>query len=335
MGAVRHGMLPCMDSALDANAVRALERVVAMVNDKGGVGKTSMTANVCGQAAAAGYRVLAIDLNRQANLSDDLGYRKRDGVDDAGKGLLSALTLGTELRPVQGIRPNLDVVPGGVHLTDLTPLIVSRFTQQGRAAFLALARALAPIAGAYDLVIIDSPPENVTLADLALGAAQWVIMPTRSDKGGLVGMELVSDRFTLAHEINPWLKLMGVALFATGTGATAIRKKVRHDVEKAFGGVSPMFEATIRYSEKTAVDARNRGQLAHELEIAAAQQPAWWKSLRDGTKGSGRLSATVEKVSADYREMTAEILQLLANAAVPAEVDGGQGGIDGGQGGEG
>ena len=213
----------------------------------------------------------------------------------------------------------LDVIPGGARLTDLTPLIVSRFAAGGRAAFLALAlaQALAPIAGDYDLILIDSPPENTTLADLALGAARWVIMPTRSDSGGLVGMKLVAERFQLAREINPELKLMGVALFASGTGSTAIRAEVRQDVEEVFGGHSPMFEASFRYSERTARDCRKRGLLAHELEVAAAQQPAWWQALRDGTPAS-RLSRAVSSVSADYQQMTAEVLQLLAGAELAA-----------------
>jgi chromosome partitioning protein len=291
----------------------ALDRVVALINDKGGVGKTSLVANVGGQAAAAGYRVLVVDLNRQANLADDLGYRDRDGVDDGGLGLLTSLMTATALRAVPGVRENLDVIPGGARLTDLTPLIVSRFAAGGRAAFLALAQALAPIAGDYDLILIDSPPENTTLADLALGAARWVVMPTRSDSGGLVGMKLVAERFQLAREINPNLKLMGVALFASGTGSTAIRAEVRQDVEEAFGGHSPMFEASVRYSERTARDCRKRGLLAHELEVAAAQQPAWWQTLRDGNPAS-RLSRAVSSVSADYQQMTAEVLQLLAGA---------------------
>jgi cellulose biosynthesis protein BcsQ len=295
----------------------ALDRVVALVNDKGGVGKTSLVANVGGQAAAAGYHTLLVDLNRQANLADDLGYRDKDGIDDAGLGLLTALTTTTPLRAVSGVRENLDVIPGGTRLTDLTPLIVSRFAAGGRAAFLALALALAQIAGDYDLILIDSPPENTTLADLALGAARWVVMPTRSDSGGLVGMKLVAERFQLAREINSELKLMGVALFASGTGSTAIRAEVRRDVEEAFGGHSPMFEASVRYSERTARDCRKRGLLAHELEVAAAQQPAWWQSLRDGTPVS-RVSRAVSSVSADYQQMTAEVLQLLADAEMAA-----------------
>jgi cellulose biosynthesis protein BcsQ len=128
------------------------------------------------------------------------------------------------------------VVPGGVRLTDLTPLMVSRIQTAGRAAFLALADALVPVAGQYDLVVVDSPPENVMLVDLVLGAARWVLMPTRSDRGGLVGMRLVAERFSIAREINPSLGLLGVVLFGTLAGARAIHAEVRADVVAAFGG---------------------------------------------------------------------------------------------------
>jgi len=76
----------------------ALTRTIAMVNDKGGVGKTSLVANLAGQFAAAGYRCLLVDLNRQANLADDLGFR--DGpIDDHGAGLLMSIVAGSPLRP--------------------------------------------------------------------------------------------------------------------------------------------------------------------------------------------------------------------------------------------
>lgn len=291
----------------------ALRRVVALVNDKGGVGKTTLTANLAGQLAAADYRVLAVDLNRQANLADDLGYRGRDGVDDQGSGLLAAI-LGGPLHPTRDVRPGLSVVPGGTRLADLTPLILSRLQSAGRPAFLALADALAPVAGDYDVVLIDSPPENVILGDLALAAARWVLMPTRSDTGGLVGMRLVAERFALAREINPDLGLLGVVLFATVTGATAIRAEVRADVAGAFGGQDPMLAASIRYSERTARDARRLGRLAHELEIDAAAQPAWWAALRNGDKPGRRLPATVGAVSADFRALAGELLDALAAA---------------------
>jgi chromosome partitioning protein len=292
----------------------ALERVIALINDKGGVGKTSLTANLGGQLAAAGYRVLLIDLNRQANLAEDLGYRRQPDIHDEGAGLLSALLAGTPLKPVSGVRDNLDVIPGGRRLEDLTPLMLSRFQNRGRKAFLALAEALAPIAGNYDIILIDSPPENTILEDLALGAARWVLIPTKSDSGSLIGMKLVAERFKLAREINPLVGLLGVALFATGTSATAIHAEVRADIAEAFGAESPMFAAIIRHSERTAKDSRKLGRLAHELEVDASHQPAWWEALRTGERSVTRISATAASVSSDYRQLATEVLDVLALA---------------------
>jgi len=308
---------------LDGPAARlaAMRRVVALVNDKGGVGKTTLAANLAGQLAAAGYRVCTVDLNRQGNLADDLGYRKADpdadpgplvGIDDQGAGLLTSIMLGAPLTPVPGVRPNLWVVPGGVTLADLTPLMLSRFQTHGRPAFLALADALTPIAHQFDIIIIDSPPENTTLVDLALGAARWVVMPTRSDSGGLIGMKLVAERFALAREVNPALSLLGVVLFGTLSSAKAIHQEVRDDVATAFGGTSPMLAGTIRYSERYAREGRKHGRLAHELEMDAANQPAWWEALRNGGKPGRRLPATVASVSADFGGIAGQVLDVLA-----------------------
>lgn len=288
----------------------ALSRVVTLTNDKGGVGKTSLTANLAGQIAAAGYRVLAIDLNRQANLADDLGYRGQADVDDDGAGLRDALMNRTPVNPIGGARDNLDVVPGGTKLSMLTAFVLTELQTRGRGVYAALAEALAPVAGDYDLVLIDTPPENITLGDLALGAAKWALMPTKSDGGGLVGMKLTAERFTAAREINPSIGLLGVVLFATGTTAKAIHAEVRSEVSAAFGGLSPMFQAVIRHSERVARDCRRLGKLAHELEVEAAAQPAWWQALRSGDRRP-RLSGTTASVSADYRRVATELLDHL------------------------
>src|SRR5258708_1967950 len=216
----------------------ALRRVIAIVNEKGGVGKTTITSNLAGQAAASGYRVLVVDINRQANLALDLGYRRAEGIDDEGEALLTAIMRSKAVTPVGGVRPNLDVVPGGE-----------------------------------------------LLADLARAAARWVLIPTKSDDGGLDGMRLVAKRFRKAREINPQIGLLGVVLFATGTGATAIHAEVRKSISATFGGNSPLFQTIIRHSERIARDSR-KGKLAHELEEAAKDQPQWWKMLRDGEKVS-------------------------------------------------
>src|SRR5690606_31484991 len=89
-----------------------LDNTVAVVNSKGGVGKTSIVANVAATAALGGWRTLAIDLDPQGNLARDLGYRDRS---DDGCGLLEAVMTASPVRPLTGVRPGLDVVAGGRH----------------------------------------------------------------------------------------------------------------------------------------------------------------------------------------------------------------------------
>lgn len=305
-------------NALDRQT--ALARVIATVNDKGGVGKTSIVANLGGQLAAADYRVLLIDLNRQANLADDLGIRG-SAVDDQGRGLCDAIMMeGRIALPVAtGVRRNLDLVCGGTALEDLTTWLVVKSTHQSdgpTSPYLAMANVLVPIAEHYDVILIDCPPENVSLTDLALGAARWVVMPTKTDLGGLIGMELVAQRFEKAKKINPMLGLLGAVLFGTGTTATAIHKEASDAIAGAFGGQSPLFTAKIRHAERTGVDARRWGKLAHELEAEAASQPAWWEILRAGGADSSapRISRTAASVAADYRELAVELLTVLRNA---------------------
>ena len=302
-----------VDAALDSEERDfALGRVIAIVNDKGGVGKTSIAANLAGQFAAAGYRCLLIDLNRQANLADDLGYRGSD-ADDQGAGLLGSVLARTPLVPSLSIRPQLDVVCGGARVEDLTPIMVSRLQHHGRGSFRVLGDVLAPIATNYELIFIDCPPESTILSDLALAAARWVLMPTKSDLGGLVGMTLVAERFLLAQEINPRLGLLGVVLFATGSRSRAIQAEALKAIDRAFGGNSPRFETAIRHAERTAQDARRLGKLAHELEVEVASQPAWWEALRLDIR-SPRVSATAASVAGDYRALGVEVLTALQKA---------------------
>lgn len=299
----------------------SLSRVITMTNDKGGVGKTTLTTNLLGQYAAAGYRVLGVDLNRQANMSDDLGYRG-SAIDDQGENLYEAIRRPGRV-PLQAhqVRDGLFVVPGGTELTGLTSLVTTRMQDQGADAYLGLAAALAPIGADYDLVIIDSPPENIVLVDLALAAARWVIMPTKSDTGGVVGMKLVAERFAKAKQINPGLSLLGVVLFGTLSNATAIHEEVRADVRAAFGGHDPMLTATIRHSERVARNMRRQGKLSHELELDAAQQPAFWQALREGRKPEQRHSAATGRVSEDFRNVALEVLDIINAVEAPAPAE--------------
>src|SRR5206468_10346854 len=90
---------------------------VMVSNGKGGVLKTSLTANVAGLSAASGWRVLAVDLDPQGNLASDLGMLD---ASDGGEGLLRAVAEQAPLEPLRDVRPGLDLVAGGPRTAELT-----------------------------------------------------------------------------------------------------------------------------------------------------------------------------------------------------------------------
>src|SRR3546814_11051862 len=134
-----------------------MSRVITFATGKGGTGKTSCAANVAGLAAQAGWRTLLIDLDSQANLGHDLGFSEAEGADN-GAHLVNTLVTGGTLTPVlAGVRPNLDVIPGGSKLDDLEDLVLGRQRRGGDGRIL-LREDLAGLAQEYDLTTIDPPP---------------------------------------------------------------------------------------------------------------------------------------------------------------------------------
>ncbi|WP_299039926.1 ParA family protein [uncultured Pseudokineococcus sp.] len=288
-----------------------LRRTIAVMNRKGGVGKTTLAANVAGLLAAAGQQVLLVDLDPQGNLAEDLGYTGTD-VDDEGRGLLTALTASSAPVPARAVRPNLDVIPGGVALEDTSAVLRSRVARDGNAAVLGLARALAKVAGSYDFVVLDCPPGEGVMQDAALAAARWLLVPTRSDSSSRKGLRQVADRFAAARELNPDLELLGVVLFAVTKSATRIDRRARENLAADLGGAASVLTASVRYAEAAAADARERGQLMHELEGALAAQSPWYVGRRSGTAvDEPALPRSASTVAADLQLVAEEIVELL------------------------
>lgn len=291
-----------------------LQRVVAVMNGKGGVGKTSVTANLAGLYAAAGYRVLVLDCDPQGNLGVDLGYLG-DGRSDSGLELLRAITEGAAPNPLTGVRENLDVLAGGDLLNDLA----GELSRTGRgtvdAAGMALAASLAQVAENYDLIFIDSPPGGDVLQRLILTAAKWVIVPTRSDDASRIGLRDVARRYLQARGDNPGLALLGVVLFGVNISATRVTGQAREALARDLNGVVPVLDSTIRYVEAAATDARNRGQLLHELEKSVAAQPRWYELRRNAEgKKTSALAASAGSLAGDYAALAKEVLQLIVSA---------------------
>ncbi len=290
-----------------------LARTIAVINGKGGVGKTSVTANVAGQLAAADYRVLAADLDLSGNLKLDLGYVGHPD-DDEGKGLVEAIWSGGEIPVLSGVRENLDVVPGGRHLEMLGALSQSPVAQDlpGGGVAQAFAAKFAALADGYDVVLLDCAPGNPVLQDMALNATRYVLIPTKTDAAGWDGLRMVGPRVKKARRDNPKLAYLGVVLFAHQTNATRVHKNTLARLDEV-GDRVQVFDSFIRHSETAAHDCRARGQLAHELaRDATVNVRERLASLRnrDGNVIAlpAALSGSADSLAGDYEQLTREIL---------------------------
>ena len=285
---------------------RALARVVCIANGKGGVAKTSLAANLSGLAAAAKYRTLVVDLDPQGDLSDDLGYF--DHVDDDhGRGLATAMLTGQRLAPtLRDVRPGLDVVTGGVHLADVAGALVARISRGASTTDL-LARALAPLADGYDLVVIDTPPVDTTLQVMALSASRWLLIPTKADASSIRGIQRIAERVAEVRHTGHELDIIGVILAGVPTAARRVRADAIADITAVLGDSATLMPTVIRSSDAVARECRAKGVLAHELAEQLEGAEPFWRALREGSTPH-RVPGSAPALADDYIRAAEHIL---------------------------
>lgn len=312
--------IPVFDKTQPVDYSR-LARVIAVVNDKGGVGKSSISANVAGEVAADGdMRVLLLSLDPQDNTGEDLGYA-HTGRGDGGENFAAALLGQEPLSPLKDVRPHLDVVSGGKVVARLNSWIqveddASVWTDN-------LARALEYVADDYDLILIDCPPGLEMLQKLALVAARWMLVPTHVDAGSRKGFSLLADLVIEAREWNDALELLGVVLFNVPVNASRIKNAAVEAVAEGLQTSEPIFTSTIRTATAAAFDSRERGQLLRELaQHAKSNKDVRLQALaarrRGKTNTAGESTPVVATsaigVAGDYEALATEIITALAKA---------------------
>jgi chromosome partitioning protein len=205
-----------------------MSRIVAIANQKGGVGKTTTAINVAASIASRGYRVLLVDFDPQGNASSGLGY-PRDKVELS---VYDALTRDVALADV--VRPTeittLFVVPA---TTDLVGAEIELISADRRERF--LSDVLAPIAADYDYVFVDCPPSLGLLTLNALVAADGVVVPMQAEYFALEGLSALTatiDKVRAAY--NPSLVIDAV-IFTMFDGRMNLANQVRAEVVNHFG----------------------------------------------------------------------------------------------------
>jgi chromosome partitioning protein len=205
-----------------------MSRIVAVANQKGGVGKTTTSINLAASIASRGYRVLLVDFDPQGNASSGVGY-PRDKVEltiyDA---LVGEVTLEDVIRPTD--ITTLFVVPA---TTDLVGAEIELIGAEHRERF--LANCLAPIVEQYDYIVIDCPPSLGMLTLNALVAADGIVVPMQAEYFALEGLSALTatiEKVKAAY--NPHLTIDGV-LFTMFDGRMNLANQVRAEVAKHFG----------------------------------------------------------------------------------------------------
>lgn len=307
-----------------ADVSESLGRVVAVINGKGGVGKTSIATNTAGQLGLGGLRVLVVDLDVSGNVKLDFGLVGQPGEDD-GAGLVDAVWKGQPLQVMESVRRRVDVIPGGNSLEVLGAIARLESSQDlpGGSAAQAFALKLAEIAEPYDLILLDCPPGNRELQEMALTAARWVLIPTRTDQGSWDGLLKVGPRVRNARRENPSLGYLGVVVFAHSAQATRLMRNTQAKLEEV-GETVPLFKTFIRHSESAAQDCRSRGQLAHEVARDAANRKTERFQAMKSRRRRGdnviplpiptQLSGMADSVAADYAALAAEICERITQA---------------------
>ncbi len=226
-------------------SVHGPAKVIAMCNQKGGVGKTTSTINLGAALAEYGRRVLLVDLDPQGALSAGLGIAAHELERTIYDLMLSPNTPMTDVLMPTGIE-GVDLIPANI---DLAAGEVQLINEVGREQ--SLARALHPVLDRYDYVLIDCQPSLGLLTVNGLACSDGVIIPTECEYFSLRGLALLTDTVDKVHDrLNPKLSISGI-LITRYDPRTVNAREVMARVLERFGDLvfDTVITRTVRFPE--------------------------------------------------------------------------------------
>ena len=259
------GLASVGKDAETAPKVRGLPRVIAVANQKGGVGKTTTTVNLGAALAELGYRVLVIDLDPQGNATTGLGIDARNFEVSMYDVIMRELPIEDCIEPTS-VR-NLFVAPATIDLAGVEIELVPAFSRE-----LKLRKAIEPVVDDFDFIIIDCPPSLGLITVNGLAAAGEVLVPIQCEYYALEGLsQLLRNVHLVATNLNAALEVSTIVLTMYDRRtrlAVDVAEEVRtHFKDRVCRSVIPR---TVRLSEApsfgqpiTVFDPTSRGAVAY------------------------------------------------------------------------
>lgn len=272
-----------------------MTKVIAIANQKGGVGKTSTAVNLGAGLVREGNDVLLIDLDAQANLTMALGFQNPDEMDYTISDVLMKAVHDENIDPAEGIlttEEGIDLMPSNIQLSGYEASLVNEY---GREAM--LKQYIDAVRMNYDYIIIDCQPSLNILTVNALAAADSVLIPTQPQYFSTAGLQMFFQTVSkVQRKINPNLQIEGVLVTMMDKRPNFTKDLVSR-LREAYGDQIKVFDAEIPTSIRmTESGAYGKSIFAYDPKgkVAAAYEQLTKEVIENGREKEKRHERSVE-----------------------------------------